>query len=145
MTIENRKARFDYDIIDTFVAGIVLEGWEVKSIRNNSASIKGAWVTIRDNEAWLENASVSPWKFSQGEQKKIKPRKLLLKKTEIKRITQKFKEKNYTAVPLKIFNQNGFLKCEVALVKGRKKYEKKQVLKERSEQRAARQAMKGRY
>lgn len=145
MAIENRKARFDYEIIDTYTAGMVLEGWEVKSLRANAGSIKAGWITIRDDEVWLENASISPWKFSRGEQKKIRPRKLLLKKAEIKKIQQRFKEKNYTAVPLKIFNQKGFLKCEIALVKGRKQHQKRQVLKERSERRTAQQAMKGNY
>ena len=79
MAIENRKARFDYEILDTFIAGISLEGWEVKSIRAGSANLKSAWVTIRDGEAFLENFSVSPWKFSREIQPEKRSRKLLLR------------------------------------------------------------------
>lgn len=143
MAIENRKARFEYDISDTFTAGIVLEGWEVKSVAAGSANLKSAWVTLKEGEAWIENFTISPWKYAQGEQPQNRSKKLLLKKNELKKLEQKFTEKGYTLIPLKVFTKNGYLKCEVAIGRGRKKYEKRQVLKDRDTKRAAERAMKG--
>ena len=142
MVLLNKKARFDYDIQETLVAGMSLLGWEVKSIAHGSASLKGSWISIRDGEAFLQNFDVTPWKFSQGVQDTYREKKLLLKKQEIARLETKMRDKNYTIVPLKVFTQRGFLKCEIGLAKGRKKYEKKQVLKERSEKKDAQRAMK---
>lgn len=142
MAIDNRKAYFDYEIIENFVAGIVLEGWEVKSLRAGSASIRPAWVSLRDEEVWLENSSIAPWKFSQLEQVRIKSRKLLLKKAEIKRLSAKMKEKGLTLVPLKIFSDRGWMKCEIGLARGRKKHDKRQLLKDRDQKRDLQQRMK---
>lgn len=140
--IENRRARFEYELLDTFTAGMVLEGWEVKSISNGAANIKAAWVNVKENEAWLENFSVSPWKFSQQEQLKNRPKKLLLHKKEIQKIAQKLKETGHTVVPLKVYTQKGYLKCEIAIARGRKKYEKRQVLKDRDAKKTAQKMMK---
>ena len=142
MAIENRKARFDYEILDEFVAGISLDGWEVKSIRAGSANLKSAWVIIRDGEAFLENFSISPWKFSNEIQPEKRSRKLLLNKKEIKKIEVKSSEHGTTIIPLKIFDIKGNLKCELAIAKGRKKYEKRQVLKNRSMEKVVRQTLK---
>ena len=142
MVLLNKKARFDYDIQETLVAGMVLLGWEVKSIAHGSASIKGAWISIREGEAWLQKFDVTPWKFSQGIQDTYREKKLLLKKREIEKLESKMRDKNYTLVPLKVFTDRGFLKCEIGLAKGRKNYQKKQVLKERSEKKSAQKAMK---
>ncbi|PID70307.1 SsrA-binding protein [bacterium DOLZORAL124_38_8] len=142
MVLLNKKARFDYDIQETLTAGMSLLGWEVKSITHGSASLKGAWISIRAGEAWLQNFDVTPWKFSQEVQNSHREKKLLLKKREILKLETKMRDKNYTIVPLKVFTQNGFLKCEIGLAQGRKKYEKKQVLKERAEKKTAQKAMK---
>ncbi len=142
MVIENRKARFDYEILDTFVAGISLLGWEVKSLRAGSANLKSSWVVIRDGEAVLDNFSISPWKFSSMVQESKRSRKLLLHKKEIAKIELKLKESGTTVIPLKIFNSKGKLKCEIAICRGKKKHEKREVLKKRTVERTIRQTLK---
>ena len=142
MGIENRKARFDYEILDTFVAGISLDGWEVKSIRAGTANLKSAWVIVRNGEAFLDNFSVSPWKFSNEIQPEKRSRKLLLHKKEIKKLDAKANEQGNTIIPLKIFDLKGHIKCELAVARGKKKYEKRQVLKNRSMERVVRQTLK---
>ena len=142
MAIENRKARFDYEIIDTFVAGISLEGWEVKSIRAGSANLKSAWVVVRNGEAFLDNFSISPWKFSREIQPEKRSRKLLLHKKELKKLETKSSEQGNTIIPLKIFDFNGHLKCELAVARGKRKYEKRQALKNRAMERTVRQTLK---
>jgi SsrA-binding protein len=142
MAIDNRKAHFNYEIIETLTAGMILDGWEVKSLRAGSASIKPAWVSIRDDEVWLENSSIAPWKFCQLEQIRIKSRKLLLNRTEIKRLQSKMREKGFTLVPLKIFSDRGWMKCEIGLARGRKKHDKRQVLKDRDQSRDIQRSLK---
>lgn len=142
MTIENRRARFEYEILKTFEAGISLQGWEVKSLRAGSANIRAAWVGLREDEAFLENFQISPWKFSKLEQPKNRSKKLLLHKHELRQLQSKSREKGVTIIPLKIFSKGNKLKCEIAIVRGRKKYEKRQVLKNRATEREARQALK---
>jgi len=142
MAIDNRRARFEYDLLDTFTAGLVLQGWEVKSLRAGHANLRAAWVSLRNGEAWLENCSVTRWRFSNDVQDESRSRKLLLQKRELRKIEQKTVERGTTIVPLKIFDDHGHLKCEIAVARGRAKHEKKQVLKERAMDRSARQAMK---
>ena len=138
MILENKRVRFDYDIIEKYDAGIVLHGWEVKSIRAKNANLKAAWIRVFGGEVYIEDFSVSPWKFSVEEQKKDRTKKLLLQKREILRLERYLNEKGYTIVPVSIFQKNGCLKCSIAVVKGRKKHEKRQVLKERSVEREIR-------
>lgn len=142
MAIENRKARFDYEILDTFVAGISLQGWEVKSVRAGSANLKSAWVVVKNGEAFLDNFSISPWKFSREIQPEKRSRKLLLHKKELKKLETKSKETGNTIIPLKIFDFKGNLKCELAVARGKKKYEKRETLKKRSIDRTIRQTLK---
>jgi SsrA-binding protein len=132
MAIDNRRARFDYEVKDTFTAGIILEGWEVKSLRAGHANLRAAWVAIRESELWLEKCTIARWKFSSQEQPEERSRKLLLNKKEIRKIENACHEKGITVVPLKIFSEKGRLKCEIGLVGGRKKHEKRQVLKNRA-------------
>ncbi len=140
--LENRRIRFDYEIVDTFEAGIALEGWEVKSIRAKHGNMKGAWVRFRDGEVYLENFQVPPWRYSVEVQPKDRPKKLLLNKKEIEKIAVKSGEKGHTVAPTKIYIKGRNIKCEVIIGKGRKKHEKRQVLKDRSNQKTARQALK---
>ena len=142
MSLENKRARFEYEILDTFTAGMVLEGWEVKSLRAGSANLRAAWVSVRNDEAWLENCSISPWKFSGEIQPERRSRKLLLKKPELKKLIIQEQAKSTTIIPLKIFAKGQTLKCEIAIARGRKKYEKREVLKNRSIKKEARQVMK---
>jgi SsrA-binding protein len=142
MVIDNRRARFDYELQDTFTAGMVLDGWEVKSLRAGHASLRAAWVSLRDGEAWLEKCTISRWKFSSEEQPEDRSRKLLLTKKELRKLEVACNEKGTTITPLKIFLDKGYLKCEIALVRGRKKHEKRQVLKERAEKKRADRVLK---
>lgn len=141
--LENRKARFDYELTDTLEAGLVLAGWEVKSLRRKEGNLKGAWVNLKNGEAWLINCKITPWKWGKmGEQDPMQPRKLLLHKKEILKLTGKQQEQKMTVVPLKIYLSSGKIKCELGVGKGRKRHEKKQVLKERSLDRQAKQDLK---
>lgn len=140
---ENRKARFDYEIVQTIEAGLVLAGWEVKSIRSKNINLAGAWVKLENGQAWLQQTHISPWKFGEiAKQDPFQPRKLLMHKKELLKLESLVAEKKVTVVPLKIYFQGGKIKCEIGVGKGRKRHEKKQVLKERSVDKEARKALK---
>ena len=140
--VENRRVRFDYEILAEMEAGISLEGWEVKSLRGKSANLKGGWITIRNGEAFMENVSISPWKFSNTIQDKKRSRKLLLKKAEIEKLENKLNEQGVTLVPYSIFTKGQHIKCQVCAVRGKRKYEKREVIKNRDAQKKAQQVMK---
>ena len=141
--LENRKARFDYELTDNIEAGIVLSGWEVKSLRKKEGNLKGAWVRLDKGEAWLVNCKITPWKFGvTGEQDPHQPRKLLLHKKEILKLSAKQQEQKIAVVPLRLYLTKGKIKCELGVGKGRQRHEKKQMLKERSIDRAAQQELK---
>ena len=140
--LENRRIRFDYEIVDTFEAGMVLEGWEVKSLRAKHGNLKGAWIKIYDGAVFLENFQIPPWRYSSEIQPKERPKKLLLTKKEIEKIVIKSGEKGQTVAPIKIYTKGRHIKCEIIIGKGRKKYEKRQVLKDRSNEKTARQTLK---
>ncbi len=140
--LENRKVRFDYDIIESLEVGIVLLGWEVKSLKSKNANMRSSWVRMNEGEAYLNNLKIASWRFSEEEQDPLRKRKLLMHKKEFVRLQSKIKEKKLTIIPYKIYLKKGRIKCEICLVKGRKKYEKKQVLKERDQQREAQRMMK---
>lgn len=140
---ENRKARHDFEIIETFEAGIVLLGPEVKSIKAGRVSLKDSYVELKNQEAWIKKLHVSPYEKNTGQ--KIDPertRKLLLHKYEIKRLIGKVKEKGLTIIPLKIYLKNNLIKIEIALVKGKKKYEKREKLKKKAIEREIERALK---
>jgi len=142
--MENRKARFNYEIVQKLEAGLVLEGWEVKSIRAKSANLKPAYVTIQNGQAVLRNFRVSPWKFGKvGQQDPMREKPLLLHKRELLKLESQMNEKKVAVVPLKIYLSRGKVKCELGVGKGRQKHEKRQVLKERSMKREAEKVMKG--
>jgi SsrA-binding protein len=140
--LDNKKARFDYEILETFSAGLVLAGWEVKSLRTKNGSLRSAWIKVRTDGLWLENAKIPIWPFSSEAQEIEHPRKLLLKKKEIERLNVKVKDSRATIIPLKIFTKGPHIKCEIALAQGRRKHEKKQVLKDRATKREAQHMLK---
>ena len=142
MVIDNRRARFEYELQDSFTAGMVLEGWEVKSLRAGHANLRAAWVSLRKGEAWLEKCTIARWKFANTVQPEERSRKLLLNKKELHKIESACNEKGVTIAPLKIFSSGGKLKCEIALVRGRKKHEKRQVLKDRATKKRADRILK---
>jgi SsrA-binding protein len=146
----NRKARHDYAILDTFEAGVVLVGTEVKSLREGRASLVDAFATVDGGEVWLRNVHIP--EYVQGTWTNHTPRrtrKLLLHKKEILRLIGKTKESGLSLVPLSMYFKDGKVKIELALAKGKKSYDKRQDLAKRDAQReiakAAGRAAKGRY
>lgn len=140
----NRRARRDYEIEETYEAGIVLKGSEVKSIRAGRVSIEEAYAKVEDGEVWLYGMHISPYEQSgpYGHDPE-RPKKLLLKKREIARLIGKVGRAGYTLVPLSLyFNERGFAKVELALAKGLTKADKRRKLLEEEEERQAREAMK---
>ena len=130
--INNRKARFDYQIFDTYEAGIVLTGTEIKSIRQGNCNIKDSYVIIKNNEAYVINMHISPYEegniFNHEE---TRTRKLLLHKKEILKLNDKLKISGYTIVPLKIYFNKNKAKMLIGLAKGKKNYDKRESLKEK--------------
>jgi SsrA-binding protein len=142
--IRNKKAYHDYEILEKIEAGIELKGSEVKSLREGKASIKEAYVRIENGEVFLVNAHISPYThgglFNHDPKRK---RKLLLHKREIKRLAGKVQERGLTIVPLRIyFNKRGWAKVEIALVKGKKKHEKREAIKRREAEREIQRVLK---
>ncbi len=132
----NRRARHDYEIIDTIEAGLVLEGSEVKSLRAGNANLKDAFGMMRGRELWLENAHISPYQFARdGGHEPGRSRKLLLHRREIDRLAGTMAEKGLTLVPLSLYFRDGKAKVELALAKGRRTYDKRQAIRDREEKR----------
>jgi SsrA-binding protein len=134
----NRKARHDYTVLDTFEAGIVLTGTEVKSLRAGRASLSDSFAEITDGEAWLHNAHIP--EYSQGTWNNHSPRrkrKLLLNRHEIDKMAQRVNERGLTIVPLALYFKDGRAKIEIALAKGKKFYDKRQAIAKRDAERDA--------
>lgn len=140
----NKTAFFNYQIVETLEAGMELLGSEVKSIKDGRISLKESFAEIRNGEAFLVNCHVSPYEpANRFNHDPIRPRRLLLHRREIKRLTGKIKEKGLTLVPTKVIvNDKGRIKIEVSLAKGKKAYEKKEVIKERDRNRELRAVLK---
>lgn len=129
---ENKKARFDYEIVETFEAGLVLTGSEVKSIRAGSVQLKDSYVSFKGSEAFLQNAHISEYKASSyNNHEPERHRKLLLNRSELGKIFAAIREKGLTCVPLKIYFKKGRAKIEIALAKGKKAHDKRQAIKTR--------------
>lgn len=129
---KNKKAYFDYEILDKFTAGMILTGSEIKSIRDGKVNLKGAHVTIGKGEAFLKNMHISKYPYDQNSNyDPLRVRKLLLNKREIDKIANKLNTQGITVVPLDIFIEKGYAKCLISLARGRKKADKRHVIKER--------------
>jgi SsrA-binding protein len=140
---ENRKARRDYFIVDQFEAGMVLKGTEVKSLRQGRANLKDAYARIKDGEVFVYQLHIAPYPFAYYDNHDpLRPRKLLLHKNEIKRLYGKINEKGHTLVPLRIYFKNGKVKILLALAKGKRKYDKREAIRRRDEQREMDRARK---
>lgn len=147
MITENRKARHDYFIEDSFEAGIMLQGWEVKAIRAKRVSLQEAYVIVKDNSLHLFGATVTPL-IQASSHIPIEPsrtRQLLLNKSEIDKIIGKKTRAGYTIVPLNMHFKNGKVKVEIGLAKGKKQHDKRDVEQDRSVKRDVARAMKGDY
>ena len=135
---QNRKARYEYHIEDTYEAGLVLTGTEVKSLRAGRASLADAFAEVTDGEAWLHNAHIP--EYSQGTWNNHAPRrkrKLLLNRHEIDKMAQRVNERGLTIVPLALYFKDGRAKVEIAMAKGKKTYDKRQAIATRDAQREA--------
>ena len=141
----NRQAYHHYQILETFEAGIVLQGTEVKSIREGKVNLKDSYGLVKNGEVWLLNCHISP--YSHGNRMNHDPlrtRKLLLHRREIRKLLGKTTERGLTLVPIRIYFQRGLAKCEVALARGKKLYDKRETEKRRTIDKETRQAMKER-
>lgn len=135
--ISHRRATFDFDILETFEAGISLLGTEVKSIRNGQGKLEGGHVIVRGNEAFLIGASIPPYQKANAPQDydAERPRKLLLTQKEIRHLEEKSEKQGLTVVPIKLYNKKHNLKLEIGVARGKKKTDKRQSIKERDTKR----------
>jgi SsrA-binding protein len=142
----NPRARYDYEILETYEAGLVLAGHEVKSIKTGHISLKGSYVTIKDNEAYLINAHIPPYqpKNAPVDYDPSRSRKLLLHKKEIKALIGQTKQKGLTLVPLRVYTKHRKIKLEFGLGRGKRKFDKRETIKKREAQRRIEKALKKR-
>lgn len=142
--IENKKARFDFEFLETFEAGVELLGHEVKAIRKGMGSLEGARIVVRGGEAFLVGATVSPYqtKNTPKSYDSERARRLLLNKKEIATIADAESKKGLTIIPIKWYNSNRKIKLEVAVARHKKKYDKRTALKERDEKRQIERTLK---
>lgn len=141
----HRRARFDYEIVDTFEAGIVLLGPEVKSLRAGKANLSDGYATIRRGEAYLVNVHISPYdKAGRDNPDPRRERKLLLHKTEIARIEGKLAEKGLTMIPLTLYFKGGRAKVQLGLARGKRRYDKRETIRRREQERDMQRAARGR-
>lgn len=140
----NKKARHDYEILETFEAGIVLSGQEVKSAKSGGANLKGAYVMLKNSAPYLIGAHIGKWKTAGRVQgyDPVRSRKLLLKHKEIKYLFGKLEERGLTATPLRLYTKSGKIKLEFALTRHKKKYEKREQIKKRDVERQIRGALR---
>ncbi len=139
---DNRKARHDYSIEETFEAGIMLRGTEVKSCRNGKANLNEAYATISGGEAWLLQCHINPYSHGNRENHDpVRPRKLLLHRAEIEKLEAKVAREGRTLVPLRMYFRHGLAKVELAVARGRKSYDKRHAIAERDADRRMRQEL----
>lgn len=139
---QNRRARHDYDILETYEAGIVLVGSEVKSLRDGKVQLREAYARVQDGEAWLLGMHVPPWVYANGfgSVNPDRPRKLLLRRHQIDELGQRTTQEHLTLVPLSLYFNDGRAKLELALARGRRRYDKRHALATRDAEREARRA-----
>lgn len=145
INITNRKARHEYEIIDTYEAGIVLVGTEVKSVRAGKASINEAYCRPAGSEVWIHNMHIAP--YEEGNRFNVEPlrdRKLLLHANEIDKIVRAINEKGLTLIPLKVYFSHGYAKVLIGIARGKKLYDKRETIKKRDEDMERRREAAGR-
>jgi SsrA-binding protein len=142
----NRRAHHDFEVLETFEAGLVLRGTEVKALRDGRADLKESYARIEREEGWLFGCHISP--YAQGNRANhdpVRPRKLLLHKAEIRRLLGKVKERGLTMVPLRLYFKGGRVKIELGLARGRKSLDKRHVIREREERREMAREVRARF
>lgn len=144
VVIRNRRAAFDYEILDRYVAGIQLFGTEIKSIRDGKASLVDTYCTFINNELWVKNMNIAVYFFgTYNNHEPRRDRKLLLNRKELNKLLRATKETSYTIIPIKMFiNEKGLAKMEIGLARGKKMYDKRQSLKEKDDKREMDRMMK---
>jgi SsrA-binding protein len=140
----NRRARHDYHILDTWEAGIVLVGSEVKSLRDGKAQLREAWARVDNGDVWLHGMHISPYSFARDNPDPDRRRKLLLHRAEVLELQQQVEQAGLTLVPLRVYFTNGLAKVELALAKGKHTYDKRAALAERDAKRDVERAIRGR-
>ena len=140
---DNKKAYFNYEILEKLEAGLVLNGQEVKSLKTRGVSLAGSYIVLRDNEAYWVGAKIPAYqpKNAPADYDAERSRKLLLKKSEIKELIGKSQQKGLTLIPLKLYTKQGKIKIEFGLAKGKKKFDKRETIKKRESEREVRRAM----
>ncbi len=142
----NRKARHDYEILETYEAGLVLRGTEVKSLREGKANFKDSYARVEGNEVWLVGCHISPYHHgTDANHDPARKRKLLLHRSEINRLIGKTLERGLTLVPLRLYFKHGRVKLELGLARGKKLHDKRRVLREREARREMDKAARARY
>ena len=140
---ENRKARYDYHVLETWEAGVALLGTEVKSIREGRANLRDSYARVQDGEVWLFNVHISPYSHrGSADHPDKRPRKLLLHRHEIRKLVGQTAEKGLTLVPLELYFKTGRVKVLLALAKGKKEHDKRETIRRREVDRETRSAMK---
>jgi SsrA-binding protein len=142
-TINNRRARHDYLVLDTYECGLVLKGSEVKSIREGKANLREAYARVENGEVFLHGMHVMPYAFAREELDPVRPRKLLLHHRQIDELARATAEKGVTLVPLRLYFKDGRAKVELATARGKRQYDKRQAIAKRDAEREAERAMKG--
>ena len=142
----NRQAAFRFNLLERLEAGIVLQGSEVKSLRNGSVQIKDAYAEVRDGEVWLRNMHIAPYKPAARENHEAeRPRKLLLHRKEIERLIGETAEKGLTLVPTRVYFKGANAKVEIALARGKDMFDKRRSIKDREQKREMQRALSERY
>lgn len=141
--VSNRRAFHDYEIIEKFEAGIALLGTEIKSLRNHGGSLNEAYVTIKDTQLYLTNASIAPYSFGNiYNHPEKRERKLLMHKKEILKLKKAKQEKGMTIVPLSMYFKNNIVKMQIAIARGKKAYDKRSTIKKREQQKMIQRSIK---
>ena len=143
--VRNRKARHDFEIKDTYEAGIELRGSEVKSLREGKVNLSDAYATIEAGEVILKNLHISPYKMASDNHEPTRPRRLLLHRREIRKLFAMTEQKGFTLVPLGIYFRKNLAKVELAVAVGRKKYDKRQAIAEADAEKRIKQALRKNY
>ncbi|MEX0877857.1 MAG: SsrA-binding protein SmpB [Candidatus Spechtbacterales bacterium] len=140
----NKKAFFDYEILEKYEAGLKLKGYETKAVKKNLVSLQGAFAVIKNGEAFITNMKIAPYQEPNipGSYDETRARKLLLHKKEIEELYEKSQQRGLTLVPLRLYNRNGLIKAEIAIVRGKKKHDKRETIKKREDDRNIRRTLK---
>lgn len=143
---QNRKARYNFHVIEAIEAGIVLKGTEIKSIRRGQISLQDGFAGFRDNELFLYNVHIAPFKEgNQFNHDPLRTRKLLMKRQELDRLMGLVQQQGHTLVPLKVYLKNGVAKVLIGLARGKKQYDKRESIKRKDQKREIQRALKDRY